>query len=86
MDYFVNNMDSFDEMSSFIIGRPVWDNWFIYHCRMNNNDVISATATITAVHQNHDYSHVLNGSGLSYNGHEADRNRLPKKYYLPLIV
>ena len=62
-------------MPPFIIGRPGWDNWMIYHCRMNDIDVIDATSSITAVHQNHDYLHVPSGTGHSYDGPEADQNR-----------
>jgi hypothetical protein len=58
-DYFVFNKD--EELMSiphFAVGRPGWDNWFIYNARRRKYKVIDASKVIMAIHQNHDYLHL----------------------------
>lgn len=64
-----------DEMPPFIVGRPGWDNWFIYNAIRHRVRVIDATADVLAVHQNHGYGHVPQASGHAWEGPEADHNR-----------
>ena len=74
-DYFIFPKGAMGHIPPFSVGRPGWDNWFIYRARMLGNPVIDATQSITAVHQNHDYSHlrkvtstaVQNSSNARYN-------------------
>ena len=75
LDYFIFPRKSFETMPPFAIGRPVWDNWFLYHFRVRGFPVIDATSSITVVHQDHDYNHVPARTGLAWEGPEADRNR-----------
>ena len=75
-DYFVfPHNDDMGEIPPFAIGRPGWDNWFIYRARKLSIPVIDATKVVTVIHQNHDYRHVLNHNGEAWEGPEADRNR-----------
>lgn len=74
IDYFVFPRELGADMPSFAIGRPAWDNWFIYSARKKGSAVIDATPSLIAVHQNHDYGHVPLGSGKTYQGPEANRN------------
>jgi hypothetical protein len=74
MDYFVFPKGMFDEMPAFAVGRPAWDNWFIFHTLRHKRPVIDATSVAWVIHQNHDYSHVPQGSGKRWEGPEADRN------------
>ncbi len=60
-DYFVFPCTLFTEMPDFAIGRAGWDNWMIYHARQQGWPVIDATASILAIHQDHDYSHLPGG-------------------------
>ncbi len=60
-DYFIFPRTCFTNLPPFSIGRAGWDNWMIYHARMERLPVIDATASITVVHQDHDYSHLPNG-------------------------
>ncbi|MBX3064503.1 MAG: hypothetical protein U0528_11275 [Anaerolineae bacterium] len=75
IDYFIFNRGLVRNMPAFAVGRPGWDNWFIYNFRAQSIPVIDATAAVTAIHQNHDYAHVLRASGDRWEGPEADHNR-----------
>jgi hypothetical protein len=63
------------EMPPFAVGRPGWDNWFIYNARKRGIPVIDATRAVTLIHQNHGYGHVRAGTGDRWEGPEAQRNR-----------
>ena len=58
-DYFIFRKDeALADIPPFAVGRPGWDNWFIYNARKNKYKVIDASKAIMAIHQNHDYNHV----------------------------
>jgi hypothetical protein len=58
----------------FVIGRPGWDNWLVWHARASGARVVDATAVVQAVHQNHDYSYHPEGEAGVWQGEEAQRN------------
>jgi len=60
-DYFIFPRDLFAEIPDFAIGRAGWDNWMIFQARQQGWPVIDATPAIMAIHQDHDYSHLLGG-------------------------
>jgi hypothetical protein len=75
IDYFVFPRDS--ELTiqlPFAVGRPRWDNYFLFRCRQLRYPLIDATNVVTAVHQNHDYAHLPNGDPVIFGGPEADAN------------
>lgn len=75
-DYFVFPRDSgLALLLPFAVGRPAWDNWFIYEARRQRIPVIDATAATTVIHQNHDYAHVGGRRSQKWEGPEADANR-----------
>jgi len=75
IDYFVFPRDSeLTKLPPFAVGRPRWDNYFLFRCRQLGYPLIDATTVITAVHQNHDYAHVPQGTGHLWYGPEADAN------------
>jgi hypothetical protein len=75
-DYFVFPREHpFGEIPPFAIGRLGWDNWFIYNARRLGIPVIDVSRVATVIHQNHDYGHVPEGTGVDYLGPESDRNR-----------
>lgn len=75
IDYFVfSKVGPLGNLPPFAVGRPGWDNWFIYHARKLGFPVIDATKVVTVIHQNHDYIHVPNGTGIKARGPEGDRN------------
>lgn len=71
-DYFIFPRQSFTHIPDFSIGRAGWDNWMIYHGVQQGWPVIDATASIVAVHQNHDYSHLPGGR--PHYDHEESRH------------
>lgn len=78
IDYFVFPRNLPHNLPSFAVGRPGWDNWFIYKMRSLKIPVIDATESITIIHQNHSYSHSLWGKesklGGRVEGEEFKRN------------
>jgi hypothetical protein len=58
----------------FVIGRPGWDNWLVWHARHSGASVVDATAVVQAVHQNHDYSYHPDGEAGVWQGEEAQQN------------
>jgi hypothetical protein len=80
-DYFVFPRDGeLTQLNGLAVGRPGWDNWFIYHARSIGVPVINASAAIRVIHQNHDYAHVPRQSGhtsdgKSWNGPEATKQK-----------
>ena len=74
IDYFVFRRGLWREMPPFAVGRTMWDNWLIFSARAQHVPVVDATAAVTAVHQNHDYSHAGGGRQEVWKGPEAKRN------------
>jgi hypothetical protein len=89
-DYFVFHRSQYSEIPDFVIGRPSWDNWMIYHGRKQGWPVIDATLDIQIIHQNHDYSH-LPGGKPPYGGVEGNQNiahgkASTQEYYFYLLL
>jgi len=74
IDYFLFSPNIWGDIPPFAVGRPGWDNWMVYRARYLGLPVIDATKAITAVHQNHDYSHLPMGEEDMRKGVEAKRN------------
>ncbi|UBF28444.1 hypothetical protein K9N68_11550 [Kovacikia minuta CCNUW1] len=74
MDYFVFTRDVYTDIPRFAIGRTAWDNWLLCDAFRQRVPVIDATAAVTIVHQNHDYSHHPDGTQGVWEGPEAKRN------------
>jgi hypothetical protein len=60
-DYFIFPRNCFTKVPGFAIGRAGWDNWMFYHARANHWHVIDVSSSLTAIHQDHDYSHLPGG-------------------------
>lgn len=63
------------DLPPFAVGRPGWDNYFIFRARQLGIPVIDATPAVTLVHQNHGYGHVPGRTGGNWEGPEAQANR-----------
>lgn len=74
IDYFIFTRQQYQDIPEFVIGRPQWDNWMIYHACQQGWPVIDATPSVLVVHQNHDYRH-LPGSNPPHGLEEGRRNR-----------
>src|SRR5262249_12663845 len=75
IDYFVFSRELAMVMAQFAIGRPGWDNWFIWKARSLRVAVVDASNVILTIHQNHDYSHIRAGTEGPQHREEARRNR-----------
>jgi hypothetical protein len=58
IDYFVSPRGMLAEVPPFVIGRPGYDNWLLWHARRLRAPIVEATEDAPAIHQNHDYSHI----------------------------
>jgi hypothetical protein len=74
IDYFVFPRRLISNFPPFAIGRPLWDNWFLWRARDLNAALVNASGVVFAVHQNHDYSHHPKGHSGAYTGEEAQQN------------
>jgi hypothetical protein len=52
-DYFIFRRGTYQNLPSFMVGQPAWDNWLLDHTLRRNIPVVDATGTIFAAHQNH---------------------------------
>lgn len=75
LDYFIFDKKSpLAELPEFAVGRPGWDNWMIYNARRRKLPVVDLTQNVMALHQLHDYNHVPQQRGPTWQGPEADLN------------
>jgi len=58
----------------FVIGRPGWDNWLLWHARHSGARLIDASRVVAAIHENHDYSYHPDGEKGVWQGEEAKYN------------
>lgn len=72
-DYFIFPRSTFGDVPEFAVGRARWDNWMIFHARVQKMPVIDATPSVMVIHQNHDYSH-LPGGQTHYKLPESNEN------------
>jgi len=72
-DYFIFTHEYLTKIPEFTIGRAGWDNWMIYHAVQSAWPLFDASHDVTAVHQNHDYSH-LPGGQIHYKLSESKKN------------
>jgi hypothetical protein len=73
IDYFIFPRFSYVDIPAFAIGRAGWDNWMVYQAKKKGMMVIDGSCSITAIHQNHDYSH-LPGGRTHHDLEESSRN------------
>lgn len=74
IDYFIFPIGQVKNFPKFAVGRPGWDNWFIYSTNKRKIPVIDATIETTVIHQNHDYSFYPDGEKGIRGGVEAKMN------------
>ena len=80
IDYFIFNKESFRNMPPFVVGRPAWDHWTVGESRRALRYTIDATACITAIHQNHEYTQNLLGSKKHTNPEAVSNKRFLKSH------
>ena len=86
IDYFVYPRGMFGEIPDFAVGRWYWDHWLVYRARRLGGALIDASACVMAIHQNHDYRHIVDLESKtgerSQGGVESFRNRILVKSIL----
>ncbi|MFX0092700.1 MAG: hypothetical protein ACFFBD_13135 [Candidatus Hodarchaeota archaeon] len=78
IDFFIFPSELLGRLPPFILGRIGWDYWPTWRARSINIPVIDITPTVTVIHQNHDYSHLIRrrkGSEAIWKLPEAIRNQ-----------
>jgi len=74
-DYFLFPRSVFESIPAFAVGRGNWDNWMLHDAKLRKIPVIDVTESLTAVHQNHAYSHSKGSRVVAYvTGVEARKN------------
>lgn len=75
IDYFVFSRGGLGvDLPPFVVGRVFWDNWLVWKALAAKLEVIDVSASVLAVHQNHDYGYHPQGKDGVFNGAEAERN------------
>lgn len=75
-DYFIFPRSVFETIPAFAVGRGNWDNWMVHDAKVRQIPVIDGTEVITAIHQNHTYSHTKGSRKTAYvTGVEALENK-----------
>jgi len=74
IDYLAFPRGMVRDIPAFAVGRPVWDNYFLWSIGAEGIPVVDATPAVTAVHQNHDYAHHPQGQLGVWQGEEFRRN------------
>lgn len=73
-DYFVFRRGMYRDLPELVNGRNYWDNWLIWRAQSLGAMVVDATATATAVHQNHDYGYHPKGASGVMDDPQTRRN------------
>ena len=73
-DFFAFRIPFDIELPPLAIGRPGWDNYLVHHAADFQVDVVDMTQVVTAIHQNHDYSHLKGELEEFLHGPEAKQN------------
>jgi hypothetical protein len=75
IDYFIFSKGSILNILPFGVGRPGWDNWLLWYSSKHLGlKLIDASHSITAIHQNHDYSHHPDGFKGVWESEEAKKS------------
>ncbi|MFC1809212.1 nucleoside-diphosphate sugar epimerase/dehydratase [Candidatus Omnitrophota bacterium] len=74
IDYFAFIKHLWENIPSFTIGRPGYDNWLVWDALERGVDVVDVTDMVTVIHQRHDYNFVAGGKKIIRTGTEAQEN------------
>ncbi len=56
IDYFAFPTGQYPNLPPFVIGRPGYDNWLVWHTRARSIPVVDASNAVVVVHQRHTYA------------------------------
>jgi hypothetical protein len=75
IDYFVFTRWLCDTLLPLAVGRFSWDNYLLWRARSRGAELVDVSPEVTAIHQNHDYSHYAGGPLDIRLGPERKQNR-----------
>jgi len=75
IDFFAYRGSIWRDLPPLVVGRAGYDNYLIYYCRERRIPVVDASAMVKAIHQKHDYSHLVGGEREVWEGDDAKLNR-----------
>lgn len=76
IDCFIFSRDYKHNMPSFAVGRPGWDNWFLYNANRLMIPSVDITKEVSVIHQNHAYNKDYSHFPASQNGKVEINNNL----------
>ena len=74
MDYFIFPKDIDWQLPPFLLGRSSWDSYFCYRAEKMRMPVIDVSQAVTAIHQDHQYTHMKAGADLTMKNREVNYN------------
>lgn len=74
MDYFIFSRGMWKDLPSLVIGRGGYDAALVAFCLRKKIPLINATLVLPALHQFHDYEHVIGGIKTVFNGVDTYHN------------
>ena len=74
IDLFVFPRDVYEKVPALALGRAWFDQWLIKDALRQSIPVVDFTQVARAIHQNHEYGHIVGGQQGAYCGEEARRN------------
>jgi hypothetical protein len=74
IDVFVFPPDLYAQVPPLALGRAWFDQWLIKDARGRGIPVVDVTRVARAIHQNHEYGHIVGGQHGAYRGKEAQHN------------
>jgi hypothetical protein len=74
IDVFVFVRDMYADVPPLALGRAWFDQWLIKDALLRGVPVVDVTKVARAIHQQHDYDHIVGGQRGAYAGEEALRN------------
>tara|TARA_Y100000588_G_C14072746_1_gene846516 strand:+ start:98 stop:1024 length:927 start_codon:yes stop_codon:yes gene_type:complete len=75
-DYIVYPKGFIQDMPPFLVGRSYADGWLLFEARAKGLQLIEATSAVTAVHQNHDYTHISMAIGGMVDDPQTNHNSI----------
>ena len=87
IDYFIFRRSMWNHIGEIVIGRGGYDNALLRFCKLNHISIIDCTNMIVALHQFHDYNHVIGNKKSVFLGNDAKNNlKQAGKYSLLTIT
>jgi hypothetical protein len=74
VDYFAFTRGLYHDIPPLVVGRIWWDHWLVWKARRERAEVIDASESVAAIHQNHAYGYHPAGEKGVWTDEQARRN------------